>query len=386
LGYDARGNLTASGSSTYSYNKLNQLTAGPGVTLYYDTSGRLVEYDTATSTRFYYAGSAMLAEVSNPSGTILRRYVPGPGTDEPVVWYEGSTTADRRWLHGDERGSVIAVSNGSGAMLAINRYDEYGIPQSTNAGRFQYTGQAWLPELGMYYYKARMYSPTLGRFMQTDPIGYGDGMNWYNYVGGDPVNFADPSGLSGKRLWPDAASYCAANAPGTPYVFARGTGRQFDGTFDDVTPTGGGGECPGIDADEIVVTGPLLGGGGGRPEQQSQWQGRPDYCFSRSYVVGKALQDFSAITSSVGIAATFLGAPEVGLPLLAISGAMDVGGSLLKDSASGELGMGTTLKIGQSALVSRIPIARAVRNEAAVVNEGLGKVQDKAVAGEDRCE
>jgi RHS repeat-associated protein len=163
----------------------------------YDALGRLSHTSVSVFTYFDYDGTDLTMERTNGVGApIQRRYVHGPGSDEPLVWYEGAGISDRRFPLADERGSIIAITNASGSVTNINAYDEYGIPASSNVGRFGYTGQTWLPEVGMNYYKARVYSPTLGRFLQSDPIGYGDGVNFYNYVGGDPVNGVDPSGLA----------------------------------------------------------------------------------------------------------------------------------------------------------------------------------------------
>ncbi|MEO7239844.1 MAG: phospholipase A2 [Sphingomicrobium sp.] len=196
LTHDARGNVTAFGSDVFGFSSENLLTAGPGgATLSYDPLLRL--YQTlagGTTARFVYDGLAAIAE-NNASNAPRRRFVFGPGTDEPIVWYEGGGTASRRFLGADERGSIVSVTDSAGAVLGINRYDEFGVPQTTNLGRFGYTGQMWLPEIGEWYYKARVYAPQLGRFLQTDPIGYGGGINLYAYVGNDPVNFIDPLGL-----------------------------------------------------------------------------------------------------------------------------------------------------------------------------------------------
>jgi len=111
---------------------------------------------------------------------------------------------EHSWLLADHQGSVHQVVDDSGAVEVDTRYDSYGVITSLDSPAtldtiVGYTGQVYDVESGLHYFNARYYDAPSGRFLSEDPIGFAGGdANLYRYVGNNPVNMTDPTGLKAQ--------------------------------------------------------------------------------------------------------------------------------------------------------------------------------------------
>ena len=183
--YDKRGNLTSDGVWTFGYNTENQLISasktGVTATYSYDPFGRR-KWKTVNGVTTAWAlfGNQEIAEYQG-TGTIFlsRRFVYGSGLDEPIASVNPSNA--RTYQFQDALGSVIALTNASGLVTEKYAYTANGQTVATgpSTAAYRYTGRRWDAETGLYFYRARAYSPALGRFLQADPIGTAGGINLY---------------------------------------------------------------------------------------------------------------------------------------------------------------------------------------------------------------
>jgi RHS repeat-associated protein len=204
LSYDCNGNLTFDGTFTYSYDAENRLLTasktGVAAAYAYDPIGRRTQKSGTGVTATFYLddGADEIAEYT-AAGALAVRYIPGPAVDEPIAMVTSGGT--KTYFHTNHQGSTVAMS-GAGPALTEGpyTYDPYGncfsgAAACSSGEPYRFTGQRFDPETGLHYYRARYYSAALGRFLQTDPVGYTADLNIYAYVGNDPVDMADPSGL-----------------------------------------------------------------------------------------------------------------------------------------------------------------------------------------------
>jgi RHS repeat-associated protein len=195
--YDANGNVTMDGVLLYTYDLDNRLKSANDTRFDYDPEGRLrssIAFGQVT-TELLYDGDKLVAEY-DLNGNLVKRYVHGPGTDEPIVSYDGPGVTSKMWMLADYKGSIVATMDANGARMGAFSYGPLGETSGLGRPRFMFTGQQYFGELELYYYKARFYNPRIGRFLQTDPAGTKDDLNLYTYVGNNPVNRVDPTGLA----------------------------------------------------------------------------------------------------------------------------------------------------------------------------------------------
>jgi RHS repeat-associated protein len=265
--HDPDGNMTSGplNSATavvHSYNTRNQLTdvaasgAAPALTYGYDSEGNRISVSQGGVTASFVINpaSGLPQVLSRTVGGVTTYYVYGAG-----LLYQFNDADDVLYYHYDYRGSTVATTGMAAQVVDRFEYSTYGrvtkrVGPNSSALIFLFNGRygVMTDANGLYCMGARYYNPYLRRFLNVDPSGFGGGLNWYAYAGGDPVSQIDPFGLSavGESDWDllgngavmgtlqavggilEAGAGFASGAVGNPFgllAFAHGMDTAFTG-------------------------------------------------------------------------------------------------------------------------------------------------------------
>jgi RHS repeat-associated protein len=272
ISYDLNGNMLSDGANTFFWNARNQVATLSSVSLQYDGFGRRTK--NLHNTSFLFDGANAAQELSG--STVTANLISG-GIDE--IFARADSSGSFTQLK-DALGSIIGLVDASGNLVTQYSYDPFGNTTATgsvNSNGFQYTGRENEGN-SLYFYRARYYSPVLGRFVNEDPLGFaGSGPNFYAYVFDSPTNLTDPFGLAAPALLPALGGAAGAGTGLTLIQGGAGAGATISGT---IVETGSIGGPAGVAVAGAGVVGwgigrgvghvPLFGGGG---TVDDGWQG-----------------------------------------------------------------------------------------------------------------
>jgi RHS repeat-associated protein len=249
--YDAAGNLTHDGIVSYRYDAQGRMQSAttPGVTTHYlyNGLGQRVQKGASTSTTHYaYDEAGHLLGEYDAQGLALQETVYLGDMPVAVLKPASDGTTLVYYVYTDQLSTPRVITQASDDRV-VWRWDEadpFGLQSPdedpSNLGPFTYNprfpGQVFDPETRLHYNYFRDYDPRQGRYVQSDPIGLGGGINTYAYVSNSPLGFSDPKGLvkwsgeaygggasvalGGSLFWFDLKSECVNGKYAYIRVFA----------------------------------------------------------------------------------------------------------------------------------------------------------------------
>jgi RHS repeat-associated protein len=210
--YDGAGNVTADtrGSTAYNYRynkrgRLDELSIGSTVTADYTYDGleRLAIRTTqnmtpAGTTHYLYDRAGRLIVEADNTGQTLREYVWLDDMPLAVVSDINTSSPNLYYVHADHLNTPVRMTDGSKAVVWDAFFLPFGTVESITgsaSNNLRFPGQYFLIEDGLHYNWYRHYDPTIGRYLQPDPLGLVEGSaNLYSYVRQNPVSWDDPRG------------------------------------------------------------------------------------------------------------------------------------------------------------------------------------------------